>query len=566
MSNIIKIKSSTTVNAPLAGSLQQGELAVSLQSGKLFIGDELAGVEVIGGKAYTDLFSTIIAEDGSTTYGSAQANSVLVLGADKEVDTIDIGTLLLNGTELTATADSLNILTGFSDVVTDNTLSSVSDTTLVSSKAIKDYVYERTQAAVSTFEFTDAAVNQLLIAGADGVFANKDVTGVLEIYSDGSTDIVDGTVINRHIANDTIANEKLVNKSVTLGTQTVALGESIVLNRNTDLAGVSAVNWGGTGLSDIADTQLMIGNGTGAVETSANLTYNSETSAFGVTGTSTFTGDVAVSGNETVGGTLEVTGATTLSDTLAVTGASTLTGAVVADSTVDVSGATTLGSTLDVSGATTLSSTLAVTGTSTLTGAVTAQSNLSVVGNETVGGTLGVTGATTLSDTLDVSGDTTITGAVVADSTLDVSGNTTVGGTLSVTGNVSTDGNLTVSGDLFVSGNTVQIDVQSMTIEDNIIVMANGNNANATDVGVAAKYSLDGNNTLYTGFFRDATSSEFVFYDGYTTTPGLTMDGFSEETMLATIRANIIAPSVDIQGGTIDSVTLTSCVIDGGTF
>ena len=102
----------------------------------------------------------------------------------------------------------------------------VSQTSLVTSQAIKEYVIVRTEAAVNVFDF-GFGTDQLLVARADGKFGNVDVTGVLQIQSDGTTDINDGTLLDRHMAVGTIANDKLVNNSVQIGQQTVALGGSV---------------------------------------------------------------------------------------------------------------------------------------------------------------------------------------------------------------------------------------------------------------------------------------------------------------------------------------------------
>jgi hypothetical protein len=67
-------------------------------------------------------------------------------------------------------------------------------------------------------------------------------------------------------------------------------------------------------------------------------------------------------------------------------------------------------------------------------------------------------------------------------------------------------GNVTVSGNLTVSGDTVQQDVQTVTVEDPLIELARSNSADIIDIGFIGKYN-DGANDLYAGLFRDANDS-----------------------------------------------------------
>jgi len=574
MATQIQIKSSTDKNLPDPNSLLRGELAYSYASGKIFVGgSDGTSSLVIGGKSYTDLFSSHVAADGSVTYGVAAENQAVLLGPGKTIDTMDIGTLLVAGTELTATATSLNLLTGYDAIVTDNTMSVVSQTSLVTSQAIKEYVIARTEAAVNVFDFNlPVGTDQLLVARADGKFANVDVTGVLQIQSDGTTDINDGTLLDRHMAVGTIANDKLVNNSVQIGQQTVALGGSVIPNINLDTSATLAVNRGGTGVTSHQVNGILIGNGTDGVLSSANFTFDTSSDILAVTGSTILTGTLNVSSDATVQGSLTVNTNAQVDGNLAVTGTTALTGQV--DVTGDL-----YGQFVEIDSLSVLSGGVSSTGHITIMNnsnlEIQGTGNAQVGGNISAGGNLSVTGTSTLTGdvstdgNLSVVGTSTLTGAVTAQSTLDVTSNASVGGNLSVDGGALVSGNLEVSGDLLVTGNTVQIDVQTLTVEDNIIQMSKGNQADVIDLGVAAEYltNVDGTDvTRYAGYFRSAADKEFYYFDGYTQAPGATMTGFDANTMLATLNAKLKSPEAHLSGGTITNMTLSNVVIDCGSF
>ena len=64
---------------------------------------------------------------------------------------------------------------------------------------------------------------------------------------------------------------------------------------------------------------------------------------------------------------------------------------------------------------------------------------------------------------------------------------------------------LTVTGDLLVSGDTVTVNTATLSVEDPLIGMANGNGANSVDIGIFGKYTATG--AKYSGLFRDASDS-----------------------------------------------------------
>lgn len=91
--------SSTTTNAPSAGNLANGELAINITDGKLFYKDNAAAVQVIGWK-------TTPASAGGTGQTSLTSNNVLLGNGTSAVQFVAPGTsgnvLTSNGTTWTS--------------------------------------------------------------------------------------------------------------------------------------------------------------------------------------------------------------------------------------------------------------------------------------------------------------------------------------------------------------------------------------------------------------------------------------------------------------------------------
>lgn len=124
--------------------------------------------------------------------------------------------------------------------------------------------------------------------------------------------------------------------------------------------------------------------------------------------------------------------------------------------------------------------------------------------------------------------------------TVGLTDNVTVPNNLTVTGNTALAGDLTVDGNLEVNGTLTYIDSTTVTIGDNMLKLANTNNADTIDTGFYSLYNNGGNK--YTGLVRDATDGSYYLFDGLTTEPGQTIN-FGAAT-ISTLNA----------------------VIDGGTF
>src|SRR6056300_1046981 len=68
--------------------------------------------------------------------------------------------------------------------------------------------------------------------------------------------------------------------------------------------------------------------------------------------------------------------------------------------------------------------------------------------------------------------------------------------------------NVTISGNLTVNGDTTTVNTATLSVEDPLIVLANGNNAtDSVDIGFYGLYDTSGSQDLYAGLFRDANDS-----------------------------------------------------------
>lgn len=95
------------------------------------------------------------------------------------------------------------------------------------------------------------------------------------------------------------------------------------------------------------------------------------------------------------------------------------------------------------------------------------------------------------------------------------SGEVSIGQAVGTSDSVTFSG-LTVSGDLNVTGTTTSVNSITYTIVDPLLHLADSNETSDTvDIGFIGHYSSDGGATKeHTGFFRDASNSEYYIFNG----------------------------------------------------
>lgn len=101
--------------------------------------------------------------------------------------------------------------------------------------------------------------------------------------------------------------------------------------------------------------------------------------------------------------------------------------------------------------------------------------------------------------------------------TLNIGNAATVMSIGDASGTVTFNNDVVVTGDLTINGDVVTVNTTSLAVEDPLIRMAIGNTAtDALDIGFVGSY---GDTTeKYTGFFRDASTTEYYVFNGAPTT------------------------------------------------
>jgi len=289
MALTLQIKRSTGSTAPSA--LADGELAYTHGDDKLFIGDG-STVKTIGGKSFNDKLDH--------TAGTLTASSAVVVDSNKAVDELLVGNHATTGGQIKLN-EGTNNGTHFVGLKAPNTLgANVTFTLPTADGNANEFLKTNGSGALSfgaiTSTFTlaaDAGSNDtfstggtLTFSGSNGVattvsddeitFAGTDATasskGVASFsnsdfaVSSGAVTIKSGGVTSTQLAGS-IANAKLANDGITIGSTDTSLGDTI-----TALAGMTAIAVDNITLdaNTISTTNsngdmILAPNGTGAV-------------------------------------------------------------------------------------------------------------------------------------------------------------------------------------------------------------------------------------------------------------------------------------------------------------
>lgn len=130
---------------------------------------------------------------------------------------------------------------------------------------------------------------------------------------------------------------------------------------------------------------------------------------------------------------------------------------------------------------------------------------------------------------------------------------------------------VTIAGDLTVNGDTTTVNTATLSVEDPLIKLANGNNSSdSLDVGFYGLYDTSGSQDLFAGLFRDANDSgKFKLFKDLQAEPTTTVNtsgtGYAVATLVANLEGTIqTAAQTNITSlGTLTTLTVDSIIING---
>jgi hypothetical protein len=298
MAQIVKIKRSNTTAVPT--SLNQGEMAYSSDSDKLFIGQPGdAEVTVIGGKLYMNMLDH--------TAGTLTASSALIADANSKLDQLKVDNLTFNGNTISSTDTNGDVTItphGTGDIVLDG---------------VK---WPQADGSASTVLTTNGSGQAAWVAPASSSFTLSADTGSNDSFSTGETlTFTGGTNIDTVVGNNAITfNGKSDAQIKSLVSATDAGGDgSFAYNNSTGVftytgpsaAEVRAHLSAGTGIGFNAGA-ISIGQ---AVATNSNVQFNNVTVDGQLISDDITATNVTTSGNLIVTGDMTVNGTTTTVNT-----------------------------------------------------------------------------------------------------------------------------------------------------------------------------------------------------------------------------------------------------------
>jgi len=542
--SIIKIRRSTGTSAP-SSVLALGEMGYAYGTGtqanggdRLYIGtggetNNIANVvDVIGGKYFTNLLDHV--------HGTRTASSALIVDANGKLDVLDVDNLKLDTNTLSSTNTNGNIILNPAGT---GTIEMDAVTNFSSSATFVGLVNANAGIAVDTNKFTVAdTTGNTLIAGTLGVSGESTLASAKVSDLTNNRIVIAGSAgAIEDDANLTFDGTTFTAVSATqlTGVATVT-GQLNVDNVRTDGNTISTLGTNtnlvldpiGTGYVTVTGTNgFVIPVGTNAQQgpnVAGAIRYNSENTQFeGYSGSnwSSLGGVRSVDGQTFI---IAETSPGNSDDTLhfyTATGASSNKRAMFLDED-------------QLSILNTTTSTSNTTGSLITAGGVGIAENLNVGGNTVLTGDLQVKGGdittnqttfnlvNTTATTLNIGGAGTAisigaaTGKTTINNPTDVTGDFRVGATnftvAASTGHVETAGNVIIGGNLTVNGTRTTVNVDTLDVEDALIRLANGNTADAIDIGFIGRFN-DGADKL-AGVFRDATDNEFYLFDEYVDT------------------------------------------------
>ena len=292
MAVTLQIKRSTGSSAP--GTLADGELAYTKGDNKLYIGDG-SSIRLIGGKSFNDLIDH--------NAGTLTASSALIVDSNKAIDDLIVGNDASTGGSIQI-KEGTNNGTHHVQLKSPNSLSGNVAFTLPSADGTADQVLKTNGSGTLSFATvnttltlaadsgsndtfntgetltffggegidTTVANNAITIAAEDATASNK---GIASFSSDdfavtsGAVTVKASGITNTQLAGS-IANSKLANSSLTIGSDEISLGGT-----QTDLNGITSLDVdnitidGNTVSSTNSNGNIVLDpNGTGTVDVS----------------------------------------------------------------------------------------------------------------------------------------------------------------------------------------------------------------------------------------------------------------------------------------------------------
>ena len=259
---VIITKYSLGTGSPATDALAVGEQAYSFSSKKLFVGETSGSdvvARVIGGQLYTDMMDH--------TAGTLTASSAIITDANNKIDQLNVDNITINGNAITSTDSNGNItitpngsgkviLDGLSHPTSDGSAGQflktdgsgnlsfgtvVSTLSLAADTGSSDSVSTGETITFTGGEGIDTVVsdNTITISAENASDSNKGVatfnTASFAVSS-GDVTIKAAGVTNAQLAGS-IANSKLANDGITIGSDDTSLGGTI-----TDLNGLTSID------------------------------------------------------------------------------------------------------------------------------------------------------------------------------------------------------------------------------------------------------------------------------------------------------------------------------------
>ena len=237
---------------------------------------------------------------------------------------------------------------------------------------------------------------------------------------------------------------------------------------------------------------------------------------------------------------------------------STLNSGVTASSLTSVG---TLAS-LTVSGLITANGGLTIQATDTFTFDSVALTTVQTSGESFADNDTSLMTSAAISDLIGACGVTSLTGTANEVEVDTTTGDVTVG----------LPNNVTISGNLTVNGDTTTVNTATLSVEDPLIILANGNNAaDSVDIGFYGLYDTSGSQDLYAGLFRDANDSgKFKLFKDLQVEPTTTVNtggaGYAAATLVVGTLEGAVTGNVtgDVTGNADTATALETARTIGG--